>query len=1073
MGVGHRDDLPTGRLALAFTDIEGSTALVRQLGPDAFRAILERHSDLIRKAVEDCGGVVVGSEGDSFFIVFPAGAAAGAGLRAAQAALDAERWDTPLRVRMGAHAGEVHLGGTNYVGLAVHHCARVAAAAHGGQLLVTAEFLEWDKSSSPLAYGTAGATSLGRHRLKDLSHAVELFQLGEGTFPPPRTLERAAHNLPVRSSTFVGREEELARLDALLAVHSLVTLTGPGGSGKTRLAQQAAAERVEEHADGVWFVGLDSLPKGGDVAGAIGLALGVGGGIDDLQARLRNQQLLLVLDNCEHLIDEAAVATRVLNEGCPGVRVLVTSREALRIPGEVVVGLEPLEAEGAGLSLFLDRAAEASPGFRPDAQALRSISRLCTHLDGMPLAIELAAARCGTLTPDEILDRLENDPALLEKGARGGPGRHAGLSAAIAWSYELLGSEEQQVLRLLALFPSDFDLKAAEAVCATDARKRMAVAGLVESLVDKSLTAIRHQTEGPPRFDLLETIRRFVVAAGEADPGALLRFCEHYVSVAADLSSSIVDKAPSVATLRAFDTEAPHFELALETLHAEGRSMEAVKLTLSLAEWWSARGMSAASRRHAERALAVEDLEPLQRMNLALVLGATLTRLGDLAGSAEYLEEAERLARQAGNRSVEIDAGSRLAMAHFRMGDYDRARTHWEASARTADDLGEKRLALMNWIQVGGIAANRGDFESALPTFESCVSKAQDLGDSELLVNAQLGLGTVLLHLRRYEDALEPAELALAGAEEYGLPTLRSAALRRLATVVTNLGDIKRAGDLLATATELAQQLGNPSELASLKSDLGSLAETSGDPVEAVRCFEESLRIADQFQIAPAQATALRNLGRMAADSGDWPTAIRRGETMVELTRTMGPRLQMHAYLTLASGLLGLGSIPDGLSALDRAESLATEQKDAQVGSQVAALRCGALLSAGDLPGATSSCRRSLELNLEVGAPFSGLEARLEDAAEVLEASGQLSDATSVLAGLTSRNSPSGPVRVERMAALETRLREGLAPEEFDRAWRAGADSAPEEVARSFLARPRLEAQDLVHEDGGGVADVQ
>ena len=488
---------PTGTVTLVFTDIEGSTRLLERLGQERYRESLELHRRLLREALERYGGYEVDSEGDAFFVAFSRAEDAVAAAAEAQLALGEAEWPERLRVRVriGVHTGEPLPAPPKYVGLDVHKAARVMAAAHGGQVVVT-------RSTRELLDDQTELVDLGEHRLKDLSAPQRLYQLGEGEFPPLKTLYRS--NLPVPATPFLGRERELLELGRLLGdpLNRVVTALGPGGAGKTRLALQAVGAEAEGFPGGLVWVPLASAADMEGAVAAVAQALDVGERpgyslIDVVTEVLAGgSRRLLLLDNLEHLLPAFAEAVSVIVRHAPAVTVVATSRERLRVAGERVYEL-PTLAEADARELFKARAAAItlSPGGDDDA-----VSELCRRLDFLPLAIELAAARTALFTPEQLLARLGKRLDLL-RGSRDADPRHATLRATIEWSFGLLDAEEQRLLCALSIFPAGCTYEMAEAVCDCEPM-------LLEALIDKSLVR-RRETVAEPRYWMLETIREF------------------------------------------------------------------------------------------------------------------------------------------------------------------------------------------------------------------------------------------------------------------------------------------------------------------------------------------------------------------------------------------------------------------------------------------------------------------------------------------------------------------------------------------------------------------------------------
>jgi predicted ATPase/class 3 adenylate cyclase len=497
---------PSGTVTFLFTDIEGSTRLWHER-PDAMPAALERHDEIVRSAIEARGGHVFSTGGDSFGAAF---ARAGDAVRSAvdgQRALAAEQWtiEPPIRVRMGLCTGEAQERDRDYFGSAVNRAARVMAAGHGGQILVS-------QSTAAIVEGVA-LSDLGEHRLRDLSGVEHLFQVvAEGlaaAFPPLRTAVAVPNNLPLPVDRFVGRAEDLAAVVTALRSSRLVTLTGVGGTGKTRLALEAAAGVLDRFPDGVWLVELAPVSEVQAVPFVVGAAVGAvqqpdKSMLESLAAALATQTVLLVLDNCEHLLDQVAILVAALESRCRGVTILATSREGLGVRGEHLMVVGSLSA-GEGALLFAARADDA--GITLSA-ADPGVGRIVARLDGLPLAIELAAARTRGLSVAEIEHRLAERFRLLRGSSRGRVERHQTLWNTVAWSHQLLDKGERRVFDRLAIFAGGFSIEAATAVCAGDGVDPLDVEDAVLGLVDRSMVLVEPSPDGT-RYRLLETLRQF------------------------------------------------------------------------------------------------------------------------------------------------------------------------------------------------------------------------------------------------------------------------------------------------------------------------------------------------------------------------------------------------------------------------------------------------------------------------------------------------------------------------------------------------------------------------------------
>lgn len=599
---------PTGTVTFVLTDVEGSTR-AWEGHPAAMAAAMTRHDAVLRSAIEGHGGYVFSTAGDAFAAAFAEAADAVEAALDVQRRLHAERWPPPLalRVRIGLHTGDAVERDGDYFGPTVNRAARIMAAGHGGQTLASAATVG---ALDPAAYAL---TDLGEHRLRDLEGLERLLQVGAdglpADFPPLRTADRYESTLPVQRSTFVGRDEERRRVAQLIVTHRLVTLTGVGGTGKTRLAIEVAHAAADEAPDGIFFVDLGRIAD--EALVWQGIAAGIAFTPDaaapigpQVTRRLRAQRALLVVDNCEHVIDAAAPAVDEILAACPTVRILATSREALGIDGERVYGVRPLSTEATdgrvspAVRLFLERATAAdAPAF--GAADIAAAREICVRLDGLPLAIELAAGRLGLLSPAEILARLEDRFRLLTGGRRGKRSRYRTLEETIAWSYDLLDDGEQSLLRQLSVFPAAFGLSRASAVAARDERETL---DLLDGLVARSLVQTERPDDGGTRYRLLESIREYaqarLVEAGEADAARHRHLVDTTERMEAE-HGAIFLVTPTADELR------DDVLVALDRAEAAGEHDLLVRLAGASGDLFRARGLLEPGRAWLRRALDV------------------------------------------------------------------------------------------------------------------------------------------------------------------------------------------------------------------------------------------------------------------------------------------------------------------------------------------------------------------------------------------------------------------------------------------------------------------------------------
>jgi predicted ATPase/class 3 adenylate cyclase len=758
--VGTRE-LPSGTVTFLFTDVEGSTRLLQEHGP-GYADVLAEHRRALRDAFTRHSGVEVDTQGDAFFIAFPSAAEAVLAAEEARGALAGG----PIRVRMGLHTGEPLVTDEGYVGIDVHRAARIAAAAHGGQIVLS-------ETTRGLLEDNDSTRELGEHRLKDLTGAERLYQLGDGDFPPLRTLD--ATNLPVAASPLVGRDRELEELVALLSNGTrLLTVTGPGGTGKTRLALQIAAELVGTLRDGVFWVPLagladpDLLPS--EVAQAIGAR-------DDLAGFLRGKELLILLDNFEHLLAAAPEVSSVLS-AAGGLRVLVTSRAPLRVSGEEEYRLEPLAQRDAA-ALFAERARAVGREVVPDS----TVEAICRRLDGLPLAVELAAARTKLLAPERLLERLDSVLPMLTGGARDAPERQRTLRATIEWSYHLLDIEGRQFFARAAVFAGTFPLEAAEQVCETDLD---GVAALVDSSLLKPI--------GDDRFLMLETIREYAVErlVDSADAGEIRRRHAEFFAALAEQAYEHRFEAEAEWSAR---LELDHDDLraALDWLSASDTD-RALELAGALGWFWLSRGLLAEGSGRLADVLESSQATARSRARALAASGSLVARRGDVERGLTQLEEAIALWRELGDR-------------------------HELASA--LDSLGWPRIY------------DAGDEAGALAAFEQSLELHRELGDPAGVTRALVGVCQVLVALGDVDRA-EPMSRDLLERAD-GDPRTEHFAYHFLADCALIRGDTVEAENRYRQSLQAALPLGDVIETSFEVQGVAMAAAGNVDPERALR----------------------------------------------------------------------------------------------------------------------------------------------------------------------------------------------------------------------------------------------
>lgn len=800
--------MPTGTVTFLFSDVEGSTRLLAELGDEYARHIVD-HDRLLRAAFDAEGGHVVDSQTESFFVAFQRASDAVTAAAAVQRALV----DTPLRVRVGIHTGQPSVAGHRYLGLDVHRAARICGAAHGGQVLLS----QTTKSlvEQELPNGTT-LLELGKHRLRDLSAPQHLSQLliagVRNEFPPVRTLESRPTNLPVQPTPLIGREREVATVTELLGRDDirLLTLTGTGGSGKTRLALQAAAELAEEYANGVFVVTLEPLENAALVLATVAQTLGVteqGGNrvAQVLQRFVGEKRLLLVLDGFERL-REAATDVSALLAACPALNVVVTSRAPLHLAAEREYHVPSLAQDDA-VALFVERSQAVNADFALTESNAAAVAELCVRLDGLPLAIELAAARIRLFSPQALLGRLEQRLELLTGGPRDLPARQQTLRNTIDWSHDLLVPDEQRLFSRLAVFAGGCSLEAAEAVCD-------ATLDSLDALVDNNLMRQVELTGGEPRFAMLESIRAYALdrleASGEGDR-VRGRHAEYLLELAEHESEEQWEGRRF--DLSVLDPDEGNFRAALAWFAETSKDELYVRLTYALATYWTERVSLEEAARHADEALARASglSRPLQLRATLSALRAAWKR-NELERGRELAELALALAEESEDEARAAEATMTLGIVAARAHDYARADSYYADAQARLQRLGRGRGVAAALHNRGLLALRRNDFARA----RSLLEKAHELfalSEGKFgVANSLSELGFVALAERRLDDAVRLFLDSIERSYEGGLRSLAGYCLDGLAAVAATRGDFDEAARLLGAGEVLFSDVRERSE---------------------------------------------------------------------------------------------------------------------------------------------------------------------------------------------------------------------------------------------------------------------
>jgi predicted ATPase/class 3 adenylate cyclase len=801
-------ELPSGTVTFLFTDLEVSTRLWDQ-EPEAMRSALARHDLILREAVAKNGGHVVKGTGDGIHAVFATTDSAISAAIEVQVAMSAEQWavSEPLRVRIGIHTGVAEFREGDYFGSSVNRAARLMGVAHGGQVVCSQAAADLVRESMPKDVSLA---DMGEHRLRDLSRAERVFQVIapglHGEFPPLRSLDVARTNLPVQLTSFVGREEDVKSVGALVGEHRVVTVTGVGGVGKTRLALQVAAEALDVFPEGVWVVELSPLGEASRLVEALAAVLSVepspGRTIEQaLVDKVKASAVLVVLDNCEHLLGETGRVVGVLVRAAPRLAVLATSREPLGVAGERVVALRSLESESA-VRLFAERAVAVDSSFALGDSEGELVAHLCRRLNGIPLAIELAAARVRMFSPAELVERLDARFRLLT-GGRGAVERHQTLRAAIDWSYDVLAARDRAVFDRMSVFAGGSTLAAAEAVCAGDRVDESEVVDSLASLIDKSLV-VPERSELGTRYRQSETVRQYaeeqLLGSGEAD--AVRERHAHYFAVFA-----------SDAGRGLWSSEEVHWAQRVEA------DLDNVRAAVS----W---------------AVAAGETDLAMRIAGALVTQAVERPAWATASIAEQALSGPG----ADAHPWRAIATGEAAWAAQRRGDTDRARVLLE-DAIEAQRHGARFTAPV-WTYAAMLSDPDWWSSIAVERAEEALARAEAAGDVAGTVALRAARAATLIGLSgtdRADEARASAERALTDARALGQPALIAMGLLAFGAALVFTGEVERGLTMVRESRQLSTEINSTWQSLNALAYLTGIEAIYGDPRRAATDMRELL----------------------------------------------------------------------------------------------------------------------------------------------------------------------------------------------------------------------------------------
>ena len=924
--------LPVGTVTLLLADIQGSTGIWERAEP-SMPEVIGRFDSIVEEIILRHNGVrpIEQGEGDSFVAAFSRPSEAVSCALDLQVLLAKEPWPegTEPSLRIGVHTGEVQLRNDgNYIGRTINRCARLRELGHGGQTLLSRATHDLVVDRLPAG---AALTDMGVVRLRDLARPEQVFQLSHpelrDEFPPLRSLDAVPNNLPLAQTSFIGREREIADVRRLLAETRLLSLTGPGGCGKTRLALQAAAEVLDEYRDGVWFVDLAPLIDPELVAKAVISAVGAvevpaRTATEVLMRELAGKRTLVILDNCEHLLAASATLTDVLLNSCPSLAVIATSREPLGVAAETsyrVPSLSvPPEGEPApidGLSqyeavrLFIERALKARPNFKVTNDNAAAVAQICHRLDGIPLAIELAAVRTRFLTPDRLLEGLEDRFRLLAGGPRTALPRQQTLHASVDWSYQLLGESRKALMRRLAVFAGGFTLDATEDVCAGDEIQRIDVLDLLGGLVDRSLV-IMSEEGSEARYHLLETIRQYglgVLADSGEEEAVRRRHRDHYLRLAEASEPGFLSGSPGSVS-RSIGADHDNVRAALEWSSRTNDAISVARIAASLPHFWSNGGHFHEGRRWLDAAISSDISDPALRAKVLWGHAWLSAHLFDYLAVPAVAIEAQELYRSLGNGMGVGRVHALLGWISVQLEGPGAARDRFEqgfSSAQAAGDLWGQAFALGGM----GFAEIWRDPPTARTFLQKSISAQTRIGDETWRRVSILDLGIaecfngeLRSSQRTLEDIIEDLRIA---RELVWLCT----GLSFLGMCRTYLGTYEAARSDLDEAREIAQAIGLRMMEANVLFFLGILERVEGNSARARECLERALSFPEAVPFF--RASYLQELALTELLDGEHETAEEHVDESIAICRQLDLRWQLSmslgakAQICRASGDLG------------------------------------------------------------------------------------------------------------------------------------------------------------------------
>jgi len=874
---------PSGFVTFLFTDIEGSSKLSQQF-PDTIQITLEKHHSIIQKAVDAANGFTFRTVGDAFCCAFQNAYDAVAAAVSAQMILSKEEWNgADVKVRMGIHGGEAEWNGTDYMGyITLVRTSRLMAAANGEQILISD--ISYDKfkknNDNELSF-----KDLGERRLKDVIKPIKLFQIiSPGLredFPPLKTLDARPNNLPIQLTSFIGREEVMKEIKKLLTQNRLLTVIGTGGAGKTRLAMQAGADMIDEFANGVFITELAPVTDEAMIVQTILNSLRVKEEPEKtlqetLINYLKDKELLFILDNCEHLINECAHLSEILLSTCPHLKIIATSRESLNCSGEQTYRLPSLSLPDSSpdktpealsrfesVRLFIERALIVDSNFRITNDNAILISDICSRLDGIPLAIELAAARIKLLSIEKIYQRLGDSFNLLTGGRRTALPRQQTLRALIDWSYDLLSENEKMLWRKVSVFTGGWTLESAEEICSGDKVKTETL-DLLDQLSEKSIIMYDAEKE---RYRILETIKQYgeeKLKEANENEEMVSKHLGMFLDLSLTAEKNLVGNQ-ALQWLEKLETEHGNLQSAIIRSVNNSESEEGIKLAVALEKFWNLRGYYSTGRRLLDGILV--NAEGVDRSLLAKALqcaGSLTIRQGEYEKARKFYKESLKLRVEIGDKQEIALALTGLGNIEMDQGNYEGAENFFNESLSLNKQTGDKSSIANSLMNIGNVNYGRRNFEKAKKYYEESLVISRETGEKNIIASLINNFGTVAFYLGNFEEAQKYLQESILLKEELGDKYGVSVTLRNMGTIAMKQGDNEQAQKYLERSLSFSTEVGDKRSIAITYNNLGNVAIERENFEQAHQFYEQSLTLFREVGDKSGIAFSLTNLGSIA-----------------------------------------------------------------------------------------------------------------------------------------------------------------------------------------------------------------